>query len=148
MKIDELFDKYPNNIIGFRINGKNKVVDFLVKSTWDVGEPEGKYTIQLMKEKAKTNGSLEYSYYVIFSDTMDFSELFNHVSNIIQNNLDNEKKQSLFSEKINELKDLFLKSSYDDLRKLQIKVPTKLKKTNNNEQPDVLELEENITVDE
>lgn len=119
MNIDDLFNKYPNIIFGFRLNNSIKVIDFLVKKDWVITpNPESGYEVK----QQKIEGDLIY--YIAYSAALSFTELFDRVSEMIEYNLDKEKKTELFNEKIQELKKMFLEGNYDDLRKLDFKINT------------------------
>jgi hypothetical protein len=115
MRIDELFEQYPNNIIGFRVNKTTKIIDFWLNNSWELRE-ETRNGIIIKKQK--TDESNQRSYYIIYSETFDFEVIFNELCEIIEYNLDIERKQMLFSKKMDELKNLFITLSYDELKKL------------------------------
>ena len=49
MKLDEMFKKYPDNLIGFRVNGDVKVIDFWLDPTWSILEDHVPDEIKLKK---------------------------------------------------------------------------------------------------
>lgn len=114
MRIDELFEKYPNNIIGFRVNKTTKIIDFWLNNTWELKETSNNIAIK----KQKDDELNQRSYYIIYADSIDFEVLFSELSGIIEYNLDIERKQQLFTKKMDELKNLFITLPYDDLKKL------------------------------
>ena len=115
MRIDELFEQYPNNIIGFRVNKTTKIIDFWLNNSWELRE-ETRNGIIIKKQK--TDEPNQRSYYIIYSETFDFEVIFNELCEIIEYNLDIERKQMLFNKKMDELKNLFITLSYDELKKL------------------------------
>jgi hypothetical protein len=119
MKIDKLFEKYPENIIGFRVNKTTKIIDFWLNNDWELLKTTDQYNIK--KQKDDENGNR--AYYIIFTESMNFEQLFKHLSDIIDHNLDIEKKQKLFSQKMGELKKLFTSLSYDELKQIQFDTP-------------------------
>lgn len=115
MRIDELFEQYPNNIIGFRVNKTTKIIDFWLNNSWELRD---EVRNGIMIKKQKTDDSNQRSYYIIYSETFDFEVIFDELCEIIEYNLDIERKQMLFSKKMDELKNLFITLSYDELKKL------------------------------
>ena len=51
MKLDEMFKKYPDNLIGFRINANVRVIDFWLDPTWSILEEHVPEEIKLKKQK-------------------------------------------------------------------------------------------------
>jgi hypothetical protein len=123
MSIDGLFEKYPNNIFGFRLNNMIKVIDFWVKKDWVLNASVEK-GFEVKQQKTEDGDLL---YYIAYSADLSFVELFNCVAEIIEYNLDKEKKTQLFNEKIQELKKMFLEGNYDDLKKMDFKINTEEK---------------------
>jgi hypothetical protein len=123
IKIDELFEKYPQNIIGFRVNKNTKIIDFWLNNAWEVLKPKSGIKINKQKDSETTN----LTYYIAYSETHDFNSLFNMVSEIIEHNLDVERKQTLFVNKMNELKNLFVTLSYEELKAIQFETPYSLR---------------------
>lgn len=121
MKLDEMFKKYPDNLIGFRVNADVKVIDFWLDPTWSILEHHVPEEIKLKKQKISEDTG--FIYYIMFSDVFTFEEMYNIFSKIIEYNLDLQKKQDLFSEKMTELKGLFGKLSYDELKQLSFDTP-------------------------
>lgn len=119
MKIDKLFEKYPENIIGFRVNKTTKIIDFWLNNDWELLKTTDQYSIK--KQKDDENGNR--AYHIIFSETMSFEQLFKCLSDIIEHNLDIEKKQKLFSQKMGELKKLFTSLSYEELKEIHFDTP-------------------------
>jgi hypothetical protein len=140
IKIDELFEKYPENIIGFRVNKATKIVDVWLNSSWEIPkQPNG---INVKKQKLSEDSNL--AYYIVYSEIIDFSTLYQSVSNIIEHNLDIERKQNLFTDKLTELKNLFTKLSYDELKAIQFETPYSLRTQENLNETIVEETVENV----
>lgn len=123
MSIDQLFDKYPNIIFGFRMSNLIKVIDFRVKKDWLLN-PSLERGFEIKQQKTETDDLI---YYIAYSPDLSFVELFDCVAEMIQYNLDKEKKTQLFNEKIQELKKIFLEGDYDDLKKLDFKLDSEEK---------------------
>jgi hypothetical protein len=121
MKLDEMFKKYPDNLIGFRVNADVRVIDFWLDPTWSILEDHVPEEIKLKKQKISEDTG--FIYYIMFSDLFSFEEMYTIFSKIIEYNLDLQKKQELFSEKMTELKGLFGKLSYDELKQLSFDTP-------------------------
>ena len=126
MKIDTLFEKYPENIIGFRVNKSTKIIDVWLNNEWELPINESKL-FAIKKQKEDENSGK--SYYIIFSETSDFDMLYESLTKIIEHNLDIERKQKLFAAKMNELKKLFTTLSYDELKEIQFDTPLALTPT-------------------
>lgn len=122
MTIDELFLKYPRNIIGFRLNGNTKIIDFWFDVNWELEflPQEEKDHYELVK--VKTNKASTHYYYTISSDKLQFIDLFTKLSSFIEYNLEIEKKKELFNSKLEELKLLFNDLPYDDLKKISFEI--------------------------
>ena len=116
MILDEMFAKYPNNLIGFRLNQSVKIIDFYFKREWEFPTVNEDVKFLLQKQKETPDG---LDYYVLMSEDLTFEELFNAFGELIEPNLALERKEELFHKKIEELKALFLNTSYDDLKNLQ-----------------------------
>ena len=127
MKLDEMFKKYPDNLIGFRINADVKVIDFWLDPAWSILEDHIPEEIKLKKQKISEDTGLIY--YIMFSDLLTFEDMYGIFSKIIEYNLDLQKKQDLFSEKMTELKGLFGKLSYDELKQLSFDTPLSIMDT-------------------
>ena len=54
MRIDELFEQYPNNIIGFRVNKTTKIIDFWLNNSWELRE-ETRNGIIIKKQNTMPN---------------------------------------------------------------------------------------------
>jgi hypothetical protein len=121
MKLDEMFKKYPDNLIGFRVNADVRVIDFWLDPTWSILEDHVPEEIKLKKQKISEDTG--FIYYIMFSDLFSFEEMYAIFTKIIEYNLDLQKKQELFSEKMTELKGLFGKLSYDELKQLSFDTP-------------------------
>ncbi len=123
IKIDEHFEKYPQNIIGFRVNKATKIIDVWLNNTWDIPKVPKDINVKKQKVSEETNST----YYIVYSDSLDFGILYDTVSSIIEHNLDIERKQNLFKDKLTELKNLFTTLSYDELKAIQFETPYSLR---------------------
>ena len=124
INVDEAFDKYPNNILGFRKNKITKIIDFWFDHGWEFPERNDDELLDYSIKKQKEPIEGQATYYIIYSDTSDFKKLFDHISKIIDYNLDIEKKRDLFSEKIDDLKKLFVTLTYEELKKITFDTAT------------------------
>lgn len=143
-KIDEFFEKYPNNIIGFRVNGNNKVIDFWLDSEWTVDLVKEVKNLSIKKQKSSDDN--KSIYYVLFSDKLDFNSMYKVFCDIMEHNLDMERKKDLYVEKLTELRDLFDNLTYDELKKIQFKKPKTTRSSQNNKEEEMT-LEESHEVD-
>jgi hypothetical protein len=132
MIIDEYFEKYPNNIIGFRVNTNNKIIDVWLNIDWVIPSD---FNNDINVKKQKTDDKTGANYYMFYSEKLNFNELFKFVSNVIEHNLEVEKKQVLFKDKITELKDLFTKLSFEELKSIHFDVVPKFNDDVNLEHP-------------
>lgn len=124
ISIDEMFNKYPDNLIGFRTSGELRVIDFWLDKDWSILDEHVPEETQLKKQKvSEETGDI---YYVMFTGLYSFSELYAILTTIIEYNIDLQKKQDLFTEKMSELKGLFGKLSYDELKQISFENPLSL----------------------
>lgn len=136
MNIDEMFKKYPDNIIGFRTNSDNKVIDFWFDKGWKI--PQDLISPDIDIKQVKEEGS--NIYYYVYSPKLNFIDLYNLVANFIEYNLDIEKRKILFNEKVNELKRLFLEKQFDELKNIEFNIVHSLPAST-----EELELTKNLT---
>lgn len=116
-----MFKTYPANLIGFRVNNDVKVIDFWLDPTWSILEDHVPEEIKLKKQKiSEDNG---FIYYIMFSDLLSFEGMYTVFTNIIEYNLELQRKQDLFTEKMTELKGLFGKLTYEELKQLSFDTP-------------------------
>lgn len=127
--IDKYFSKYPNNLIAFRLldspseeNGHiitYKIIDFWFKSNWTMFEPEGDKVFTVMeKDSTKKLENDEYKYFIMYSDSMSFEEMFDFLSKKIDKNMDIERKMVLFHNVKDKLKQFFFENQYEDLKNI------------------------------
>ncbi len=130
-----MFNKYPNNIIGFRVNGVYKVLDFWLDPKWQILDDHVPESVQIKKQKISEETNMVY--YTMLTQEEKFQTLFEMLIEVIEYNLDLQRKQDLFTEKMGELKNLFTSLSYDELKQLSFDTPlsimTKGKKTKKSE---------------
>ena len=107
-----MFKKYPDNLIGFRSGGDVKIIDFWLDKDWSILDEHVPEEVQLKKQKvSEETGDI---YYIMFTNLYNFEELYTILSTIIEYNLDLQRKQELFTEKMTELKGLFGKLSFSN----------------------------------
>jgi hypothetical protein len=128
MNINEAFEKYPDNIFGLRVNKSTKIIDFWFNKDWEFPEKGKDEKVQHQFKKQKEDAGSGPNYYIIFSDNLTFEELYAEVSAIIDFNLEIEKKQKLFNQKVNDLKRLFVTMSYEQLKEIEFDTPLSLTK--------------------
>lgn len=120
MTIDELFNKYPKNIIGFRVNQKNKIIDFWFPVDWTINMkfPD----MEFIKHKTSTDGSLVYYTINSTNETTTFMEVFHALETVLLYNINLAKKKQLFDEKIRMLKTKFDELDIDQLKRLSFHI--------------------------
>lgn len=119
-----MFKKYPDNLIGFRSGGDVKIIDFWLDKEWSILDEHVPEEVQLKKQKvSEETGDI---YYIMFTSLYSFEELYTILTSIIEYNLDLQRKQDLFTEKMTELKGLFGKLSYEELRQISFENPLSL----------------------
>ena len=124
MNIDEMFKKYPDNLIGFRSGGDVKIIDFWLDKDWSILDEHVPEEVQLKKQKVSDEtGDI---YYIMFTGLYNFVELYTILTTIIEYNLDLQRKQELFTAKMTELKNLFGQLSYEELKEISFENPLTL----------------------
>jgi hypothetical protein len=124
MKIQDVLNELQPYVIGIRYTEGIPLVDVVLKDGWKIiDDPR----IQKMK------GNNDVNYYMFYTeeDGYGIDELLEYSRNVIRMNEENEKKQKLLHEKIQELKTLFSNNTLDKLMSLRFDffavadVPTK-----------------------
>ena len=128
MNINDAFEKYPENVFGLRVSKETKIIDFWFNKDWEFPDHGETEIVQYKLKKQKEDAGSGPSYYIIFSDTMSFEELYQALGKIIEYNLEIEKKQKLFNQKVNDLKRMFVTMSYDQLKEIGFETPLSLTK--------------------
>jgi hypothetical protein len=110
--LQKTLDSLQPYVIGIRYLEGQTVVDAVFKEGWTVPESE------IIK---KIKGNDELNYYMIFSerDGIGLDELLDYVDTTIKANIEREKKHELLKEKVNELKEIFKKTSLVKLKNLK-----------------------------
>jgi hypothetical protein len=110
--IQKTLESLQPYVIGIRYLDGLPVVDAVFKEGWTLPESD------IIK---KVKGNEELNYYMIFSekDGIGLDELLDFVDIVIKANIEREKKHELLKEKVNELKDLFKKTSLTKLKRLK-----------------------------
>jgi len=111
MTIEEYFNscQYINS---FKRTGKYKIIETIIKPTWEIPKTEG---IQ-SNVREKKEGLVEYWF---FSETKTFDEMYEwFIGSVVRPNIENEQKERLLKEKVQELKEIFQSTSLDDLKNL------------------------------
>jgi hypothetical protein len=110
--IQKTLDSLQPYVIGIRYLEGTPLVDAVFKEGWTVPEePNIK----------KIKGNEEMNYYMIFSEAkgIGLDELLGYVEKTIKINLEREKKHELLKIKVNELKEIFKKTSLSKLSTLK-----------------------------
>lgn len=110
--IQKTLESLQPYVIGIRYLDGLPVVDAVFKEGWTLPESD------VIK---KVKGNEELNYYMIFSekDGIGLDELLDFVDIIIKANIEREKKHELLKDKVNELKELFKKTSLTKLKRLK-----------------------------
>jgi hypothetical protein len=111
MTIEEYFNscQYINS---FKRAAKYKILETIIKPTWKLPKTEG---IEA-NVREKKEGLVEYWF---FSETKTFDELYEwFIGSVVRPNIENEQKEKLLKQKVQELKDIFQTNSLDELQNL------------------------------
>lgn len=110
--IQKTLDALQPYVVGIRYLDGTPVVDAVFKEGWTLPDSN---TIK------KVKGNEEMNYYMLFSEQQNvgLDELLDYVDVTIKANIEKEKKHELLKEKVNELKELFKKTSLLKLQKLK-----------------------------
>lgn len=142
MSIQEKLQSLKPYVQAMRFVEDFPIIDAKFKKDWRV--PSGS-TIKVITDDTANKSSTNSSY-SFFSENKNigFDELLEYVTEIINLNIDREKKQELYKVKNNELKALFLdkNNSYNDLVNLEFKI------NKNNESDETLEFNDDLLPEE
>lgn len=110
--IQKTLESLQPYVIGIRYLDGLPVVDAVFKDGWTVPDSD------IIK---KVKGNEDLNYYMIFSekDGIGLDELLEYVDATIKANIEREKKHELLKERVNELKELFKKTSLTKLKRLK-----------------------------
>jgi len=111
-KIQERLNALRPYVIGIRYLQGIQLVDAILKEGWTVPNSQ-------LIQKEKVDG--EENYYMFFSenDDIDIDDLLDYVQEIINLNIEREKKYELLKEKVVELQKIFKDNSYSKLQRLK-----------------------------
>ena len=114
--IQKTLDSLQPYVIGIRYLEGTPLVDAVFKEGWTVPEDP---TIKKLK------GNDELNYFMIFSETIGvgLDELLDYVAKTIKINEEREKKHELLKVKVNELKEIFKRTSLNKLTNLKFTFP-------------------------
>lgn len=125
MALDEQLIKLKNYNIGFNIFEDTVVVNITYPKGWNI-IPFENDDIKMFCEEGK--------YYYCISVDKDTNLIFEAIQNTIKYNQDLEKKVTLFNQKVNELKQLFIDEGYAELQTLEFSLRKKRGRKKKNEQ--------------
>lgn len=110
--IEKTLDSLQPYVIGIRFLKTVPVVDVVLNEGWTLPEDAN---------ITRTKGDEALNYHMIHSDVagVGLDRLLEYVDRTIKINLEREKKHELLKAKVNELKEVFKKSSLDKLKRLK-----------------------------
>lgn len=110
--LQKALDALQPYVIGIRYLDGTPVVDAVFKEDW---------TLPQSNVINKVKGNDDVNYYMLFSeaDGIGLDEILSYVDVTIKTNIEKEKKHELLKEKINELKEVFKKTSLLKLQNLK-----------------------------
>jgi len=111
-KIQERLNLLRPYVIGIRYLEGIQLVDAVLKEGWTVPKSQ-------LIQKQKVDG--EENYYMFYSDNedIDIDDLLDYVQEVINLNIEREKKYELLKEKVAELQKIFKDSSLNKLQRLK-----------------------------
>lgn len=117
MNVDKVFKTLSPYLIGLKVVEGYNLVEAGLKRTWVVPPHQ---SIEYHKNK-EDDGITYYAFYT--EDGCGFDTILEWLdSEVIQMNIETEKKEQLLREKINDLKNIFESSSLDELTHLSMVV--------------------------
>jgi len=107
-------------------NNKLWVVDMIIKNSWVILDDD----IIRNKKGNKSDISDDDTYYIFYTDAPPDGDnpidcILNYTKKVIDYNIDVERKEALFKEKVEELKHIFDDNSIESLSSLAFDVKTK-----------------------
>jgi len=110
--IQKTLDSLQPYVIGIRYLEGTPLVDAVFKEGWTVPDDN---------KVKKVKGNDEMNYYMLFSEVngVGLDDLLDYVKKTIDLNIEREKKHDLLKEKVNELKEIFKKTSLEKLKRLK-----------------------------
>lgn len=119
MSLQERLKNLRPYVVGIRFVKEMPVVDVNLKDNW----------VTLKSDKVSINKSEKVNnYYMFYSQdtSIEIDEILNFVERVIDYNKESEAKDTLLKTYISTLKELFENSSYEQLKKLEFKLPKEL----------------------
>jgi hypothetical protein len=113
--IEEKLNSLRPYVTGVRFVKNLSVVDLVLQSGWDIFESD---TVTYKPSSSNPN------YFMVFPKNPDdgINIVLQHVEQVIEVNIEKEKKLTLLKAKIEELKSLFSNKSLSELEKLKFKI--------------------------
>ena len=110
--IQKTLDSLQPYVIGIRYLEGTPLVDAVFKEGWTVPDDN---------KVKKVRGNEEMNYYMLLSEVagVGLDDLLDYGKKTIDLNIEREKKHDLLKEKVNELKEIFKKTSLDKLKRLK-----------------------------
>lgn len=119
MSLQERLKNLRPHVVGIRFVKEMPVVDVNLKQNW----------VTLKSDKILVNKSEKVeNYYMFYSQdaSAEIDEILNFVERVIEYNKESEAKDTLLKTYIGTLKELFQNSSYEQLKKLEFKLPKEI----------------------
>lgn len=116
ISLQERLKNLRPHVVGIRFIKDMPVVDVNIKDGWKILENKN---ISINKSEKTKN------YYMFYSENtnVDIDEILDFVESCIDYNKEIEAKEILFKNYVNTLKNIFDGNSYEDLKKLEFKMP-------------------------
>ena len=110
--LQQTLDALQPYVIGIRYVDKVPVIDAVFKDGWTLPDSD---------IITKVKGNQDLNYFMIYSDKdgVGLDELLAYIDTTIKANIEREKKHELLKEKVNELKELFKRTTLLKLKRLK-----------------------------
>ena len=122
MKIQDKLLELSKYNIGFNVYDGKFIINLTYPESWAVMKPVSENITYY------SDSSVEGKYYYIAPVSMNIDDVFSEIDNTIYYNIELENKTILFKEKIQELQDIFVNNSLEELNTLEFKLKTSKKK--------------------